>query len=103
MVVVDDGVVFDAVDGEVEAGSLFAGAAASSVGDDPPSAPSVDEPVDDGAGRRSFLAQPEPLKWNAGALIALRTGPDPHKGHEAGESSCTPWITSNRRPHAAQS
>ena len=51
--------------------------------------------------RRSFLAQPEPLKWTAGAAMALRIGPEPHKGHAAGGSAWTPWITSNRRPQAA--
>jgi hypothetical protein len=52
---------------------------------------------------RSFLAQPDPLKWTAGAAIALRTGPEPHNGHVVGGSAWTPWITSNRRPQAAQS
>ena len=55
------------------------------------------------AARRSFLAQPEPLKWIAGAANAFRTGPDPHNGHCSGAGSLTPWMTSNRRPHAAQS
>jgi len=53
--------------------------------------------------RRSFLAQPDPLKWTAGAWIALRTGPEPHTGQDAGGSAWTPWMTSNRRPQAAQS
>jgi hypothetical protein len=65
VVFVDDGVVVDPAAGwvVVEAGSAFAGAAASSVDRDPPSAPSAEAPlVDDaGAARRSFLAQPEPL------------------------------------------
>jgi hypothetical protein len=55
------------------------------------------------AARRSFLAQPDPLKWMAGAAIALRTGPEPHSGHCSGGPSWTPWMTSNRRPQAAQS
>ena len=77
VVFVDDGVVFDAVDGEVDSPSAFAGAPASSVELEPLSAPSEDDSlVEDGVVRRSFLAQPEPLKWNAGAVIALRTGPD---------------------------
>lgn len=104
MVFVDDGVDVDAVDGDVEGSSPLEGAVASSVAGDPPSAPSADvPPPDDGVDRRSFLAQPEPLKWKAGALIAFRTGPDPHRGHAAGGSSCTPWIASNRRAHAEQS
>jgi hypothetical protein len=55
------------------------------------------------AARRSFLAQPEPLKWTAGAANALRTGPEPHNGQCSGGPSWTPWMTSNRRPQAAQS
>jgi hypothetical protein len=53
--------------------------------------------------RRSFFAQPEPLKWMAGGANALRTGPEPHNGQLAGGSSSSPWIASNRRPHAEQS
>jgi hypothetical protein len=53
------------------------------------------------ADRRSFLAQPEPLKWIEGAEIALRTGPEPHSGQLVGGASWTPWITSKRRPQAA--
>ena len=53
------------------------------------------------ADRRSFLAQPEPLKWTEGAEIALRTGPEPHNGQLVGGSPWTPWITSKRRPQAA--
>jgi hypothetical protein len=105
--VVDDEVVVDAVEGGVvvEAGSAFAGVGASSVEVVSPAAPSPDEsPLDDaGVARRSFFAQPEPLKCTAGAAIALRTGPEPHKGHVAGGSPYTPWIASNRRPHAEQS
>ena len=55
------------------------------------------------AASRSFLAQPDPLKWIAGGANAFRTGPDPHSGHCSGDGSLRPWITSNRRPHAAQS
>jgi hypothetical protein len=69
-----------------------------------PSSPSFD---DDAplftAARRSFLAQPDPLKWTAGAANAFRTGPEPHNGHCSGAGPWTPWMTSNRRPHAAQS
>jgi hypothetical protein len=52
--------------------------------------------------RRSFFAQPEPLKTMAGGAKALRIGPDPHSGHASGAGSLTPWMTSKRRPHAAQ-
>jgi hypothetical protein len=52
---------------------------------------------------RSFFAQPEPLKWTVGAEIAFLTGPLPHSGQDAGGSAWTPWMTSKRRPHAAQS
>jgi hypothetical protein len=55
------------------------------------------------AARRSFFAQPDPLKWIAGGANAFRTGPDPHSGHWSGGASLTPWMTSKRRPHAAQS
>jgi hypothetical protein len=53
------------------------------------------------ADRRSFLAQPDPLKWTDGAEIALRTGPEPHSGQLVGGSPWTPWTTSKRRPQAA--
>jgi hypothetical protein len=53
--------------------------------------------------RRSFFAQPDPLKWMAGAANALRTGPEPHSGQLVGGSASTPWIASKRRPHAEQS
>jgi len=71
--------------------------------DSEPSAPEPEAAPDFAPARRSFLAQPDPLKWTAGAAIALRTGPDPHNGQVAGGSAWTPWITSNRRPQAAQS
>jgi len=88
--VVDDEVVGDdVVDAEpagVAAEPPGVAAAASSVDPEPASVPSVD-PALDGAGvRRSFFAHPEPLKWTAGAPMALRTGPAPHSGHAAGES-----------------
>jgi hypothetical protein len=70
-----------------------------------PSPPELEEAPDPAplfAGRRSFFAQPEPLKWTAGAANALRTGPLPQSGQLIGGSSCRPWITSNRRPQAAQ-
>lgn len=52
--------------------------------------------------RRSFLAQPDPLKWIAGAAKTLRTGPLPHNGQLVGPLSFRPWMTSNRRPQAEQ-
>jgi hypothetical protein len=60
------------------------------------------EELELGAGRRSFFAQPVPLKWIAGAVIPFRTGPLPHCGHVAGPSAWTPWMTSKRWPHALQ-
>jgi hypothetical protein len=68
------------------------------------SAPSgVDFLLPAAAERRSFFAQPEPLNTIAGGANALRTGPDPHSGQLSGDGSWTPWMTSNRRPQAAQS
>lgn len=82
----------------VEASSFFV--------DDPPStvesSPAFAAAPDDTVARRSFFAQPEPLKWTAAAVMALRIGPSPHNGHAPGGSPWTPWITSKRRPHAAQ-
>lgn len=72
---------------------------------EPPSdASSLFEPelFDEVPARRSFFAQPEPLKWIAGAANTLRTGPLPHNGQLVGPSSWRPWMTSNRRPQAAQ-
>ncbi len=68
-----------------------------------PPSPAAAVVAEAGLARRSFLAQPDPLKWTAGAENALRTGPEPHSGQTVGGSSCSPWIVSNRRPHAAQS
>ena len=45
------------------------------------------ELFDEVPARRSFFAQPEPLKWIAGAANALRTGPLPHSGQLVGPSS----------------
>jgi hypothetical protein len=78
-------------------------AAAGTSPDSEPSVPESEAAPDFTPARRSFLAQPDPLKWTAGAEIALRTGPEPHNGQDAGGSAWTPWITSNRRPQAAQS
>lgn len=52
---------------------------------------------------RSFLAQPDPLKWMVGGEKAFFTGPLPHSGQAVGASSKTPWTASKRRAHAAQS
>jgi hypothetical protein len=101
---VDPGVGVEVfVDGELDGVVSLAGAPVSGFDDDP-SPPSFAPPVDDlAAALRSFFAQPDPLKWMAGAANALRTGPDPQSGQVVGGSAWTPWITSNRRPHAAQS
>jgi len=53
--------------------------------------------------RRSFLAQPVPLKWIAGAAKAFLMGPPPHSGQVVGSSEWTPRRTSNRLPQFAQS
>ena len=75
-----------------------------------PLEPSDDESSDLGrdvpglaVARRSFLAQPVPLKWIAGAAKAFFTGPPPHSGHVVGSSAWTPRRTSNRLPQFAQS
>jgi hypothetical protein len=50
-------------------------------------APLVDE--------RSFLAQPEPLKWTVGVDSAFFMVPSaPHDGQNLGPASLMPWITS---------
>ncbi len=52
---------------------------------------------------RSFLAQPEPLKWIAGVESALRIVPSaPHEGQKRGPGSLMPWITSVRVRQFAQ-
>jgi hypothetical protein len=85
--------------------------------DDPPSAldpddsPSFFEPPSPLAfetpgvavARRSFFAQPEPLKWIAGAANAFLSGPPPHSGQTVGSGEWTPRRTSDRRPQFAQS
>ena len=62
-----------------------------------------DSLLDEAAERRSFFAHPEPLKWTAGEEIAFLTGPPPQRAHASGASAWTPWMTSKRRPQAAQS
>ena len=46
---------------------------------------------------RSFLAQPEPLKWIAGVDNSLRISV-PQRSHRAGPGSLTPCITSTMWP-----
>jgi hypothetical protein len=62
----------------------LAGAGASVAPDVPPPVVPSSGPPDAGAAvvlaRRSFFAQPDPLKWTAGAAIALRTRSDPQAG-----------------------
>ena len=46
---------------------------------------------------RSFFAQPDPLKWIAGLVGALRMEPSvPQLGQKRGPASLIPWITSTR-------
>ena len=72
------------------------------VSDDESSDLGLDEPGL-AVARRSFLAQPVPLKWIAGAANAFFTGPPPHSAHVVGSSAYTPRRTSNRLPQFAQS
>jgi hypothetical protein len=103
---VDAGLDSD-VDPEVAAESPVEVDGVSDAFDDPspsePFSPSFEDVPVFTAARRSFFAHPDPLKWIAGGANAFRTGPEPHSGHAAGGASWTPWMTSNRRPHAAQS
>jgi hypothetical protein len=74
---------------------------------DPDPASSAGFAVRDRAGdafaERSFLAQPEPLKWTAGAAKPLRIVPSaPQLGQNLGPPSPMPWMTSARWPQAAQ-
>jgi hypothetical protein len=75
--------------------------------DDPDPASSAgldarDRPAD-AVAERSFLAQPEPLKWTAGAAKPLRIVPSaPQLGQNLGPPSRMPWMTSVRWPQAAQ-
>src|SRR5436190_613885 len=48
--------------------------------------------------RRSFFAQPEPLKWIVGAVTAFRTGAASQTGQVSGPAAVTEWMTSNRWP-----
>ena len=51
--------------------------------------------------RRSFLAQPLPLKWITGGANARVTAPS-QSGHWWGPASLRPWKTSNRWRHELQ-
>ena len=51
---------------------------------DPPSEPLDDADFAGARPPRSFFAQPDPLKWIAGAVIALRIGPLPQSGQVVG-------------------
>jgi len=52
---------------------------------------------------RSFFAQPDPLKWTAGVVSALRSVPSaPQFGQNFGPGSLMPWITSVRCRQVAQ-
>ena len=81
---------------ELEASVAPSALAAASDGpsDEPPSdespSPEALDVAVDGVARRSFLAQPDPLKWTAGAEIALRIGPLPQIGQLVGPSAWTP-------------
>jgi hypothetical protein len=78
---------------------------------DPPDAdsPDADSPafagppafffVEAAEDRRSFLAQPLPLKWIVGGTNARVTRPS-QSGHCWGPASLRPWKTSNRWPQA---
>ena len=74
---------------------------------DPDVAPSAVFDVRDRPGdalaERSFLAQPDPLKWTAGAEKPRRIVPSaPQLGQNLGPPSWIPWITSIRCPQLAQ-
>jgi hypothetical protein len=67
-----------------------------------PSEPEADEPPDfdpEEAGRRSFFAQPEPLKTMAGGAKVLRSVPSaPHSGQKVGTGALTDCRMSVWRP-----
>lgn len=70
---------------------------------DPPSSWLARDVPELAVARRSFFAQPEPLKWIAGAANAFLTGPPPHRRQLVGSSAWTPRRISNRLPQFAQS
>jgi hypothetical protein len=52
---------------------------------------------------RSFLAQPDPLKWIVGGANSLRIVPSsPHEGQNSGPGSFRPWRMSVRWSQAVQ-
>jgi hypothetical protein len=52
---------------------------------------------------RSFLAQPDPLKWIVGSAKAFVIDPSvPHVGQNLGPASWIPWTTSVRWPQLLQ-
>ena len=52
---------------------------------------------------RSFLAQPDPLKWIVGGANSLRIVPSsPHDGQNRGPGSFRPWRMSVRWSQAVQ-
>src|SRR5206468_12391806 len=78
-----------------------------SLPDGAPLSPALDEPSPESPAaaaarvraplelERSFLAQPEPLKWTVGATNVLRIVPSaPHAGQKRGPGASMPWITS---------
>src|SRR5262245_28803677 len=73
---------------------------------EPSASPDVEDPfeLDEAlAERRSFFAQPEPLKWMAGGANALRIVPSlPHDGQNWGAGSLRPRSSSVRWSHAEQ-
>jgi hypothetical protein len=87
--------LFDELDSALPSELLPPGAESPALAPDPEPAlafvrlPLVDE--------RSFLAQPEPLKWIAGVAKARRIVPVwPQLGHTSGPEALIPWITSTR-------
>jgi hypothetical protein len=59
------------------------------------SSPRPDEAPVLTAARRSFFAQPEPLKWTAGRTIAFRSVPSaPQAGQKRGAAASIPWMNS---------
>jgi len=70
-----------AASGDADTGGDAAPAAAAPSASPDPALPGA------AVARRSFFAQPDPLKWTAGAWIAFLTGPPPHSGQLAGGSA----------------
>jgi hypothetical protein len=80
----------DEVDGAVDAAS-FVWPSVESLGDE--LGPALDRLLL--ALERSFLAQPEPLKWTAGVAKAFLSVPSaPQTGQKRGAGASIPWMTS---------